>query len=69
MDWLLQLDTRIFLAINGLHSETWDGIMWWISGKDHLVAFLSVFDSFYGLEKEVAIGAHAVFYHPGSHPD
>jgi len=33
MDWLLQLDTRIFLAINGLHSEVWDGIMWWISGK------------------------------------
>lgn len=33
MDWLLQLDTRIFLAINGWHNETWDGIMWWISGK------------------------------------
>ncbi len=33
MDWLKQLDTHIFLAINGLHSETWDGIMWWISGK------------------------------------
>jgi undecaprenyl-diphosphatase len=33
MDWLLQLDTRIFLAINGWHSEAWDGIMWWISGK------------------------------------
>ena len=33
MDWLVQLDTRLFLAINGLHSETWDGIMWWISGK------------------------------------
>lgn len=33
MEWLLGLDTRLFLAINGLHSETWDGIMWWISGK------------------------------------
>jgi undecaprenyl-diphosphatase len=33
MDWLLQLDTRIFLAINGWNSEAWDGIMWWISGK------------------------------------
>jgi len=33
MDWLLQIDSRIFLAINGWHSETWDGIMWWISGK------------------------------------
>ena len=33
MDWLLKLDTRLFLAINGWHNETWDGIMWWISGK------------------------------------
>jgi len=33
MDWLIQLDSRLFLAINGLHSETWDGIMWWASGK------------------------------------
>jgi undecaprenyl-diphosphatase len=33
MDWLLQLDTCIFLAINGWHSEPWDGIMWWVSGK------------------------------------
>jgi undecaprenyl-diphosphatase len=33
MEWLLQLDKNLFLAINGLHSETWDGIMWWISGK------------------------------------
>jgi undecaprenyl-diphosphatase len=33
MDWLLQLDSHLFLAINGWHNETWDGIMWWISGK------------------------------------
>lgn len=33
MEGLLELDTRLFLAINGLHSETWDSIMWWISGK------------------------------------
>jgi len=33
MDWLLQLDSQLFLAINGWHNETWDGIMWWISGK------------------------------------
>jgi undecaprenyl-diphosphatase len=33
MDWLLDLDTRLFLAINGWHSTGWDGIMWWISGK------------------------------------
>jgi len=33
MDWLTQLDSRLFLTINGFHSETWDGIMWWVSGK------------------------------------
>ena len=33
MDWILQFDSWLFLAINGLHSEFWDGIMWWISGK------------------------------------
>jgi undecaprenyl-diphosphatase len=33
MDWLLQLDTKLFLFINGNHSEVWDGIMFWISGK------------------------------------
>lgn len=33
MEWILKLDTRLFLAINGIHTETWDVIMWWISGK------------------------------------
>lgn len=33
MDWLLQLDTQLFQLINGNHSDAWDGIMWWISGK------------------------------------
>jgi undecaprenyl-diphosphatase len=33
MDWLLEIDSRLFLAINGWNSEAWDGIMWWISGK------------------------------------
>ena len=33
MEWILELDTQIFLAINGWHSELWDGIMWWVSGK------------------------------------
>jgi len=33
MDWILKLDTDIFLAINGWHNDFWDGVMWWISGK------------------------------------
>lgn len=33
MEWILNLDTRLFLAINGLHSPFWDQVMWWMSGK------------------------------------
>jgi undecaprenyl-diphosphatase len=33
MNSLLQLDTRLFLFLNGLNSENFDGIMWWVSGK------------------------------------
>ena len=33
MEWILQLDKQIFLAINGWHNELWDGITCWISGK------------------------------------
>lgn len=33
MEWIQNLDSRFFLVLNGLHNETWDGIMWWISGK------------------------------------
>ena len=33
MEWLIELDTRIFLAINGFNAESLDGVMWWISGK------------------------------------
>ena len=33
MDRLNQIDTQLFLFLNGLHSETFDQIMVWISGK------------------------------------
>ncbi len=33
MEALNQIDTRLFLFLNGLHSETFDSIMAWISGK------------------------------------
>ena len=29
----MQVDTRLFLFLNGLHNETFDSIMYWISGK------------------------------------
>jgi undecaprenyl-diphosphatase len=33
IDWLIQLDTKFFLFLNGLNSESFDTIMWWVSGK------------------------------------
>ncbi len=33
MDTLNQIDTKLFLFLNGLHSETFDDIMVWVSGK------------------------------------
>ncbi|MCF8345626.1 MAG: phosphatase PAP2 family protein [Bacteroidales bacterium] len=33
MEALNQIDTRLFLFLNGLHNETFDSIMIWISGK------------------------------------
>ena len=52
MDWLLQLDARIFLAINGLHSETWNGIMWWISGKTTWWPFYLLLIGFLGWKRK-----------------
>ena len=33
LDKLIQFDTNLFLFLNGIHSETWDKIMWFVSGK------------------------------------
>lgn len=33
IDFLNNLDTQLFLFLNGLHSSFWDPIMWWISGR------------------------------------
>ncbi|MCK5137534.1 MAG: phosphatase PAP2 family protein [Bacteroidales bacterium] len=51
MDWLLQLDSRLFLVINGFHNETWDGIMWWISGKTTWWPFYLLVLAFLGWKK------------------
>ena len=51
MDWILQLDTQIFLAINGWHNEVWDGIMWWISGKTTWWPFYLLLLSYLGWKR------------------
>jgi undecaprenyl-diphosphatase len=52
MDWLLQLDSRLFLAINGWNNEAWDGIMWWISGKTTWWPFYLLILVFLGWKKK-----------------
>jgi len=61
MDWLLQLDTRIFLAINGLHTETLDGIMWWISGKTTWWPFYLLLILFMGWKKRWQLAPMLLF--------
>ena len=33
IDWILELDKKLFLFLNGINSPTWDQIMWWVSYK------------------------------------
>ena len=33
LDWLINLDTKLFLFLNGIHSAGADSIMWLVSGK------------------------------------
>ena len=32
LEYLIQLDTKWFLFLNGLHNPFWDNIMWYVSG-------------------------------------
>ena len=61
MDWLNQLDSRLFLAINGLHSETWDGIMWWISEKTTWWPFYLLLLGFLGWKRRWQLVAMILF--------
>ena len=51
MEWLIQLDTKVFLFLNGLNSESFDGIMWWISGKSTWWPFYLLLLGFLGWKK------------------
>jgi len=52
MDWFLQLDSQLFLAINGWHNEAWDVIMWWISGKTTWWPFYLLLLAYMGWKKK-----------------
>ena len=61
MEWLLDLDTRIFLSINGLHSPAWDGIMWWISGKFTWWPFYLLILIYLGITKKMQLLPMVIF--------
>jgi undecaprenyl-diphosphatase len=61
LDWLLETDTRFFLFLNGLHNETFDGIMWWISGKTTWWPFYSVLLIFLAWKKEWQLAPMILF--------
>ncbi len=42
LDWLINLDTDLFLWLNSHHSPFWDQIMWFVSGKIEWVPFYLV---------------------------
>ena len=48
IEWLLDLDTRIFLFLNGLNSDSMDSVMWWVSGKTTWWPFYLLLLSFLG---------------------
>ena len=61
MDWILGLDTKMFLAINGWHSEAWDGIMWWVSGKTTWWPFYLLLIGYMGWRKRWQLVPMVVF--------
>jgi undecaprenyl-diphosphatase len=42
LETLLDMDTKIFLFLNSLHSPTWDTIMWYISDKEFWYPFYGI---------------------------
>jgi undecaprenyl-diphosphatase len=51
MEWLLQLDKNSFLFFNGLHCESLDAIMWWVSGKVTWWPFYLLLLGYFGWKK------------------
>lgn len=61
IDWLLELDSRLFLFLNGMNSESMDSIMWWISGKTTWWPFYILLLGFLGWKKGWQLAGMMVF--------
>ncbi|MFO8236270.1 MAG: phosphatase PAP2 family protein [Bacteroidales bacterium] len=42
LDIIIELDTKLFLFLNGLNSSFWDTVMWWISDKEFWYPFYGI---------------------------
>lgn len=42
LDWLIDIDQKLFLFLNGLHNPTWDLIMSWITAKKSWYPFYAI---------------------------
>lgn len=61
IDWLIRIDHRLFLYLNGLNSESWDVLMWWISGKTTWWPFYLLLLGFLGWKKGWQLAPMIVF--------
>jgi len=61
MSFLINLDTQLFLTINGCHNETWDTIMWWISGKTTWWPFYLLLLMFLAYKKRWQLAVMVIF--------
>ncbi|MEN8157125.1 MAG: phosphatase PAP2 family protein [Bacteroidota bacterium] len=61
IEWLMQIDTRLFLFLNGLNSESFDGIMFWISGKTTWWPFYLLLLGFLGWKKRWQLAPMILF--------
>ncbi len=41
-DWLIELDKKSLLYLNGIHSPVWDDIMWWISRTNSWIPLYAI---------------------------
>ncbi|QQS52131.1 MAG: phosphatase PAP2 family protein [Bacteroidota bacterium] len=46
LDKILTLDTNLFLWLNGFHSEAWDKVMWFVSGKTEWIPLYALILAF-----------------------
>lgn len=61
IEWLLDIDTSLFLFLNGLNSVAMDSVMWWISGKTTWWPFYLLLLGFLGWKKGWQLAPMIIF--------